>query len=73
VPTIIRPEITGRSPDTSADWIELRRIIDLKEASRLSGLSIDSLKRHHRSKFIQLSERRCGMRIADALMLSAEG
>jgi hypothetical protein len=83
--TTIRPEVTGRHAGASFaaaeighnrgpplkpdEWIELQRIVDLKEASRLSGLSIDSLKRHYRNKFIQLSERRFGMRIADALML----
>jgi hypothetical protein len=55
---------------TASQWLELQRIVSLPEASRLSGLSIDSLKRHYRSKFIQLSERRFGMRVADALMLA---
>lgn len=62
-------------PTHAADrlpWIELQRIAPLSEAARLSGLSINSLKRHHRSKFIQLSERRFGMRVADALMLANE-
>jgi hypothetical protein len=56
--------------DDRLKWIELQRIAPLSEAARLSGLSIDSLKRHHRTKFIQLSERRFGMRVADALMLA---
>jgi hypothetical protein len=56
--------------DDRLRWIELQRIAPLAEASRLSGLSIDSLKRHYRDKFIQLSERRFGMRVADALMLA---
>jgi hypothetical protein len=51
-------------------WIELHRIVDLKEAARLSGLSIDSIKRHHREKIIELSPRRRGMRLGDALSLS---
>jgi hypothetical protein len=44
----IRPEITGRAIGVTGgtlDAIELRRIVPLAEASRLSGLSIDSLKR----------------------------
>jgi hypothetical protein len=57
---------------TASQWMELQRIVSLPEASRLSGLSIDSLKRHYRNKFIQLSERRYGMRVADALMLADE-
>jgi hypothetical protein len=46
------------------------RVVTLAEASRLSSLSIDTLRRKHRSKFIQLSERRLGMRRRDALNLS---
>jgi len=63
----------SNSIDDAADrlqWIELQRIAPLAEAARLSGLSIDSLKRHHRAKFIQLSDRRFGMRVAHALMLA---
>ena len=81
----IRPEATGRSPGTTAannigfghnrgppldTWIELERIIGLKEAARLSGLSIDSIKRHHASRVVALSPRRRGMRLRDALSLS---
>jgi len=70
----IRPEVTGRRPDARTtnplDWIELQRIVDLKEAARLSGLSVDSIKRHHGAKIIDLSPRRRGMRIGDALLLS---
>jgi hypothetical protein len=46
------------------------RVVTLAEASRLSSLSIDTLRRRHRSRFIRLSERRWGMRKRDALMLS---
>ena len=46
---------------------ELYRVVDLKEASRLSGLSVDSIKRHHSDKIIDLSPRRRGMRVRDAL------
>jgi hypothetical protein len=46
------------------------RILTLGEASRLSSLSVDTLRRKHRNKFIQLGERRLGMRRRDALMLS---
>ncbi len=54
---------------TTADRIELRRIVSLTEASRLSGVSIDTLKRRHRDKILDLSPRRRGMRVRDALML----
>jgi hypothetical protein len=62
--------MSGTTSDERLKWIELQRIAPLSEAARLSGLSIDSLKRHYRGKFIQLSERRFGMRVADALMLA---
>jgi hypothetical protein len=51
-------------------WIELQRVVDLKEASRLAGLSVDTIKRHHSDKIIDLSPRRRGMRVGDALMLA---
>ena len=79
-----RPEVTGRKAGVAVGevdhnggppldpeyWIELQRIVDLKEASRLSGLSVDSIKRHHADKIIDLSPRRVGMRLRDALMLT---
>jgi hypothetical protein len=49
--------------------IELERIITLNEASRLSSQSVDTLRRRHRDKIIQLSLRRQGMRVKHALML----
>jgi hypothetical protein len=53
----------------SANWLELQRVVDLREAARLSSLSRDTLVRRHRDKLIQISNRRLGMRVADALML----
>jgi len=50
--------------------IELQRIVPLAEAARLSSLSPDSLMRHYRDKLIQLSPRRFGMRVGDALQLT---
>jgi hypothetical protein len=50
--------------------LELQRILTLAQASEVSGLSVDSLKRHHASKIIALSPRRQGMRVVDALMLT---
>jgi hypothetical protein len=78
-----RLEITGRKPGAATPdigrnggsaldppWTELHRVVNLKEASRLSGLSVDSIKRHHSDKIIDLSPRRRGMRVRDALMLA---
>jgi hypothetical protein len=58
------------TPAYDPDRDDPNRIVTLAEASRLSSLSIDTLRRRHRGKFVQLSERRFGMRRRDALMLS---
>ena len=49
--------------------LELDRIVSLREATKISSLSADSLKRHHGTKVIELSPRRLGMRLRDALMI----
>jgi len=50
--------------------LERERIVTLDEASRLSSQSVDTLRRRHRDKIIQLTPRRQGMRIKHALMLA---
>jgi hypothetical protein len=52
--------------------LELARIASLSEASHLSGLSEDTLRREHADKLLKLSQRRTGMRVRDALMLTAD-
>ena len=49
--------------------LELEQIISLQRAEKVSGLSADSWKRHHADKIIELSPRRLGVRLRDALML----
>ena len=57
-------------PDhTKLTAIELQRIAPLTEAARLAGVSKDTLQRHHQDKILQLSPRRLGMRVRDALSL----
>jgi hypothetical protein len=51
--------------------LELHRIAPMSEASRLSGLSEDTLTRHHSDKIKHLSPRRKGMRVGDALAVRA--
>jgi hypothetical protein len=63
-PTPVKPPERDQNSKDDPD-----RIVTLAEASRLSSLSIDTLRRKHRNKFVQLSERRFGMRRRDALML----
>ena len=50
--------------------VDMLRIADPDEAERLSGLSWDSLRRLYPDKVVQLSERRRGMRVGHALMLT---
>jgi hypothetical protein len=66
------PEPKPSQPSRQLTPLELKRVAPMREASELSGLSEDSLKRHHRDKIINLSPRRQGMRVEDALMLSRE-
>jgi len=49
--------------------LELDRIISVQEAEEVSSLSVDSWKRHHADKLVELSPRRLGVRLRDALML----
>lgn len=49
--------------------IERQRFVNLEEACRLSGLSRDSLLRHHRDKIRRISPRRLAMRLSDVLSL----
>ena len=62
------------STDLSAElqkWpMEWLRIVDPDEATRLSTLSWDSIRRNHPDKVIHLSRRRVGMRVGHALMLA---
>jgi hypothetical protein len=54
---------------TQTQDLALARIITLREAAHLAGISEDTLKRRWPSKIIRLSPRRLGMRVRDALML----
>jgi len=52
--------------------LELEQIISLQRAEKVSGLSADSWKRHHADKIIEMSPRRRGVRLRDALMISRQ-
>jgi hypothetical protein len=49
--------------------VELNRIVSLAEATRLSSLSVDTLRDQFSEKIVQLSPKRAGMRVGHALML----
>ena len=48
---------------------ELNQIISLQDAERISSLSPDSWKRNYPEKIVELSPRRKGIRLDDALRL----
>ena len=45
------------------------RLVPLKEAAKLRGVSLDTLKRTSRDKFIKISDSRYAMRLRDVLLL----
>jgi hypothetical protein len=49
--------------------LELLRIAPMPEAEHLAGCSTDTLEREHRDKIVDISRRRRGMRVIDALMI----
>jgi hypothetical protein len=51
---------------------ELDRILSLEQAADVSSLSPDTIKRRHADKLVNLSPRRVGIRLRDALMLTVE-
>ena len=53
--------------------LQLERVVSLAEASELTGLSIDSLKRHYAGSILRLSPRRLGMRLRAVLEIGAVG
>jgi hypothetical protein len=52
-------------------WLELERVVPLPEVERITSLSHDSLKRHHKDKIVNLSPRRVGMKLRHALAIAA--
>ena len=50
-----------------AQALQLERVVSLREAAELSGLSVDSLKRHYGRSILWLSPRRRGMRLRSVL------
>jgi hypothetical protein len=61
---------SGNSSELLTWPVELLRIVDPKEAERLSTLSWDSFIRNHPDKIVHLSKRRVGIRVGHVLMLA---
>jgi hypothetical protein len=49
--------------------LAMLRVVPIRQAAELAGVSEDTLRRRRPDKIIQLSPRRQGMRVRDALML----
>jgi hypothetical protein len=74
-----RPEVTGRKaggigvnhnqPPLEL-WLELQRLIPLREAARMLGLSVDTIKRRWPELIVNPSERCSSLRLGDILKLS---
>jgi hypothetical protein len=52
--------------------VQLMKIINLRQAAELAGVSSRTMQRVHADKIIRISPGRLGMRVRDALMI-AEG
>jgi hypothetical protein len=51
-------------------WLELERVLPMPEVEKITSLSVDSLNRHHKKKIVELSPRRRGMKLKDALAIA---
>ncbi len=65
------PAPTNQRVSLSPEF-ELRKIVSLRQAAELRGVSPDTLKRNFPSLIVQLSPRRLGMTLGDALGIGRE-
>jgi hypothetical protein len=49
--------------------IELQRVIPLRQAGEVAGISADTIKRRYPEIIVRLSPRRVGVRLRDALAI----
>jgi hypothetical protein len=52
-------------------WLELESVIRMPKAAEITSLSADSIRRQYRHLVVQLSPRRDGMKLKDALAIAA--
>jgi hypothetical protein len=50
--------------------VQLMRIVNLRQAAELAGVSARTMQRVHADKIIRISPGRLGMRVRDALMIA---
>lgn len=60
--------LTDRKIELRPD-IELQRVIPLKQAAEVGGVSADTIRRNYPNLIIKLSPRRVGVRLCDALRI----
>ena len=60
--------LTNRKTELRPD-LELQRVVTLREAAEISGISLDTIRRRHPQIIIKLSPRRIGVRLRDALSI----
>ena len=58
-----------KSESTVALDVELMRLVSVKEAARLRGVSPDTIRREFKDKIIRISKGRVGLRLRDVLSL----
>jgi hypothetical protein len=63
-------EPVAPADDRNPTWLELERVLALGEVERITGISKDTLQRHHADKIVRLSPRRRGMKLRDALAIT---
>ena len=51
-------------------WLELERVLPMPKVEEITSLSVDSLKRHHKDKIVNLSPRRRGMKLKHSLAIA---
>jgi hypothetical protein len=54
---------------TNRPDIELQRVITLREAAGIAGISLDTIRRRYPQIIIKLSPRRVGVRLRDVLAI----
>lgn len=62
-------DLLSKYPVGSPEWCWLNGVGDMEESSKLAGICVDGLKRHHPDKILELSPRRLGMKRYVALSI----
>lgn len=52
-------------------WVELERVLTIAEATELTSLSEDTLRRRYADRIINISPKRRGIRLRDVLAINS--